>query len=153
MGAGAREAADLAVLVCGRKYVDQQVYRALRSDAYKSILKKIGQLDPDSMSFTKAEVADGLTDEEKKKVEDIVNEKIAAALPVVRVELPKAEAEKTGALHFFGDKYGDKVKVYTIGDPANPFSREVCGGPHVEHTGQIGESGKHFKIVKEEAGN
>jgi alanyl-tRNA synthetase len=51
----------------------------------------------------------------------------------------------------FGDKYGDKVKVYTIGPEDNPFSREICGGPHVEHTGVIGEGGRKFKISKEES--
>ena len=89
-----------------------------------------------------------MTDEEKKKVEDIVNEKIKSALPVHMVVLPKAEAEKTGALHFFGDKYGDQVQVYFIGDSLeSAFSKEFCGGPHVENTGELGV----FKIQKEEA--
>jgi alanyl-tRNA synthetase len=52
----------------------------------------------------------------------------------------------------FGDRYGDTVKVYTIGDPdGEHYSREICGGPHVDHTGQIGEGGKTFKILKEES--
>jgi alanyl-tRNA synthetase len=57
--------------------------------------------------------------------------------------MKKSEAQKSGALGFFNEKYGDKVKVYTIGD----FSKEICGGPHVEHTGVIGK----IKITKEEA--
>ena len=69
------------------------------------------------------------------------------------------DAFAKGASGAFGDKYGDKVKVYTIGNPAKPFSREICGGPHVEHTGAIGEGGngstgsprRRFKITKEEA--
>jgi alanyl-tRNA synthetase len=61
------------------------------------------------------------------------------------------EAFSKGASGAFGDKYGDTVKVYTIGDEEKPFSREICGGPHVEHTGVIGEGGKRFKITKEEA--
>ena len=89
-----------------------------------------------------------MTDEEKKKVEDIVNEKIKAALPMNKIILPKAEAEKTGALHFFGDKYGDQVSVYFIGDSLDTaYSKEFCGGPHVSNTSELGI----FKIQKEEA--
>ncbi len=92
-----------------------------------------------------------VTPEQLKKVEDIVNQKIQEDLPVSWEEEPTDEAFKKGASGAFGDKYGDRVKVYTIGDPKKPFSREICGGPHVEHTGVIGEGGKKFKIVKEEA--
>ena len=89
-----------------------------------------------------------LTEEEIKKVEDQVNEWIAADLPVVFDEYEKAYARDTLHAHGqFWDKYPDILKVYTIGDFDNPISREVCGGPHVEHTGAIG----HFKIVKEES--
>ena len=82
-----------------------------------------------------------MTDEEKKKVESIVNEKIQAKLSVNQVIIPRAEAEKTGAKHFFGEKYGDEVRVVTIGD----FSKELCGGTHLHSTGEIGT----FKIVSE----
>jgi alanyl-tRNA synthetase len=85
------------------------------------------------------------------EVEKIVNEQIAKDLPVTWQEEKTDEAFKKGASGAFGDKYGDTVKVYTIGDPKHPFSREICGGPHVEHTGIIGEGGKKFKITKEEA--
>lgn len=89
-----------------------------------------------------------MTDEEKKKVEDLVNEQIAKKLPVNKVIMKKDEAEKTGALHFFGDKYGDEVSVYYIGDSLDTaYSKEFCGGPHVENIGTLG----HFKILKEEA--
>jgi len=91
-----------------------------------------------------------VTPEQQAEVERIVNEKIAQDLPVSWAEEKTEEAFSKGAAGAFGDKYGDKVKVYTIGDPAKPFSREICGGPHVEHTGQIGEGGKKFKIIKEE---
>lgn len=87
-----------------------------------------------------------LTDEEKKQVEELVNSWIKADLPVGFKELPKAEAEKV-AIHAFGDKYGDVVKVYSIGTEGNYISREFCGGPHVTNTGILG----HFKIQKEEA--
>jgi alanyl-tRNA synthetase len=72
-------------------------------------------------------------------------------LPVAWKEESTKDALANGASGAFGDKYGDTVKVYTIGDTNNPFSREICGGPHVDHTGQIGEDGKKFKITKEEA--
>ncbi len=93
-----------------------------------------------------------MTDEEKKRVEDIVNEAIAKDLKVVKREMSKTEAENLGAEMEFGAKYGDIVSVYFIGeDPSTSsgrtFSAEFCGGPHVEHTGALG----HFKIQKEEA--
>ena len=89
-----------------------------------------------------------MTDEEKKEVEDIVNKKISMNLPVHKVVLPREEAEKTGARHVFGDKYGDEVSVYYIGDSLeSAYSKEFCGGPHVENTGSIGK----IKIVKEES--
>ena len=84
-----------------------------------------------------------LTDDEIKEVETIVNEKIKASLPVVKQEMSKDEALKSGALAEFGQKYGDTVSVYSIGD----FSKELCGGPHIEKTGELGK----FEILKEEA--
>lgn len=95
-----------------------------------------------------------LTDEQKKRVEDIVNEKIAAALPMQNVIMPREEAEKTGARHFFGEKYGDDISIYFIGnDLATAYSKEFCGGPHVKNTSELaGPEGKwRFKIQKEEA--
>lgn len=89
-----------------------------------------------------------LTPEEIKAVEDQVNEWIVADLPVVFDEYDKAYAKDVLKAHGqFWDKYPEKLKVYTIGDFDKPISREVCGGPHVEHTGVIG----HFKIKKEES--
>ena len=95
-----------------------------------------------------------LTDEEKRRVEQIVNEKIAAALPVRQLILPRAEAEASGARHFFAEKYDDQVSVYFIGsDLAGAYSKEFCGGPHIGNTRELaGPSGEwRFKIVKEEA--
>ena len=89
-----------------------------------------------------------MTDEEKKKVENIINEKIQAKLPVNKIIMKKADALKTGALHFFGDKYGDEVNVYYIGNSlTSAYSKEFCGGPHVENISVLG----NFKILKEEA--
>lgn len=89
-----------------------------------------------------------MTPEEIAKVEAQVNEWIEADLPVVHDEYDKAYARDTLKAHGqFWDKYPEKLTVYTIGDPDAPVSREVCGGPHVEHTGVLG----HFKIKKEES--
>jgi alanyl-tRNA synthetase len=89
-----------------------------------------------------------LTPEEIKKVEDIVNKKIREDLPMQKIVLPKEEAEKTGALYFFREKYPEKVKVYYVGkDLRSAWSKEFCGGPHVANTGVIGK----FRIAKEEA--
>lgn len=89
-----------------------------------------------------------LTDDEKKKVEDLVNEKIGAGLNVIRREMPLAEAEKIGAQMEFGAKYPETVSVYFVEDESgNQFSKEFCGGPHVTNTKELGI----FKIQKEEA--
>ena len=89
-----------------------------------------------------------LTDEEKKQIEDQVNQWIREDYPVSFAEYDKAYARDVLKAHgSFWEKYGDVVKVYTIGDAENPVSRELCGGPHVEHTGVLG----HFKIKKEES--
>ena len=84
-----------------------------------------------------------VTKEELDEVERIVNEQIKRDLKVTCEEMSYEDAKKSGAIGLFENKYGDKVKVYTIGD----FSKEICGGPHVEHTGVLGT----FKIKKEEA--
>ena len=94
---------------------------------------------------------DKLTLEEKQAVEDQVNSWIDADLPVSFAVYPTDEALKMGAIGAFGERYGDKVKVYSIGEGDNVVSFEVCGGPHVEHTGVLAEGGKRFKITKEES--
>ena len=94
---------------------------------------------------------DKLTPEEKQAVEDQVNAWIDADLPVNFAVYPTDEALKMGAIGAFGERYGDKVKVYSIGEGDNIVSFEVCGGPHVEHTGILAEGGKRFKITKEES--
>lgn len=108
-----------------------------------------------------------MTDEQKKEVERIVNEKIKEDLPVVRTEMPKEEAEKLGAEHEFGAKYPERVSVYSVGPLESAFSIEFCGGPHVASTGELARRsdpevlskdsnpstllGAKFKILKEEA--
>lgn len=89
-----------------------------------------------------------LTPEEIQKVEDEVNSIIEKDLPMQKTVLPKAEAEKTGALYFSKNKYPDIVNVYFAGKTIkDAYSKEFCGGPHVNNTGEIGK----FKIIKEEA--
>ena len=84
-----------------------------------------------------------MTKEQLNEVENLVNEQIKRDLPVTCEEMSLEDAKKTGAIGLFENKYGDRVKVYTIGD----FSKEICGGPHVTHTGELG----NFKIKKEES--
>ena len=84
-----------------------------------------------------------MTKEQVKEVEDLVNEQIKRDLPVTVETMTLEEARESGAIAFFDSKYGEKVTVYTIGD----FSKEVCGGPHVTHTGDMG----HFRILKEQS--
>jgi len=88
-----------------------------------------------------------VTEEQLKEVEKIVNQQIKLALPVTVESMKFTEAQKSGALAFFGAKYPEIVTVYTIGDPKNFFSREVCTGPHVDNTGKLG----FFRIQKEES--
>lgn len=118
------------------------LHQALREVLGKEVFQKGSNITPERLrfdfSFTRK-----MTDEEKKKVEELVNNKIKASLSVSYEDLPLEEAEKMGAIGLFEEKYGDKVRVYKIGD----FSLEFCGGPHVENTDVLGQ----FKIVKEEA--
>ncbi len=101
-----------------------------------------------------------LTSEELAQVEQLVNEKIVEALPVFATSMSKIEAEKLGAEHEFGVKYGDQVTVYSMGpknatqeDPkfSESFSLEFCGGPHVSNTSELATDAKRFKISKEES--
>lgn len=87
--------------------------------------------------------SDKMTDEEKQKVEAIVNQAITDDLPISFEEMTVEQAEAQGAIGVFKAKYGERVKVYSIGN----FSKEICGGPHVENTGKLGR----FKIIKEES--
>ncbi len=125
------------------------MYRALKNVLGDHVVQRGSNITAERTRFDFSH-PQKMTPEEIKKVEEIVNQKITEDLPVTWKKEKTEEALKT-ASGAFGDKYGDIVKVYTIGDPKKPFSREVCGGPHIEHTGQIGEGTKKFKIVKEES--
>ncbi|OGH64349.1 MAG: hypothetical protein A2821_03185 [Candidatus Magasanikbacteria bacterium RIFCSPHIGHO2_01_FULL_41_23] len=118
-------------------------------------VQKGSNITPERLRFDFAH-GDKLTAEQIKAVEDLVNAAIARDYSVTFQIIPVAEAKAKKAIGLFAGKYEEMVKVYTVGDPeglpdanstAPTFSREFCGGPHVEHTGIIG----HFKIVKEEA--
>lgn len=127
------------------------LHQALREVLGNSVAQKGSNITPERLRFDFS-YGEKMTDEQKKKVEDLVNEKIQARLPVIREDLNKDEAIKCGAIGLFGDKYGDVVSVYKIGEgerrgDGTIFSMELCGGPHVNNTSELGI----FKITKEEA--
>ena len=88
-----------------------------------------------------------LSDEEIQQTEDLINKAISEKLPVTREEMPKEKAIEEGAMAFFGQKYPDVVSVYTVGKKQKPFSKEICGGPHVTNTEELAK----IKIVKQES--
>jgi alanyl-tRNA synthetase len=90
-----------------------------------------------------------MTEEEIKQAEDLVNGWIKEDLPVKFTEYPTQEALDMGAIGPFGERYGETVKVYQMGPDDHIVSLEICGGPHVDHTGQLSEDGKRFKITQE----
>ncbi len=92
-----------------------------------------------------------MTPEEVTKAEELVNGWIAEDLPVSFKLYPTREALDMGAIGPFGERYSDEVKVYQMGEDDHIASLEICGGPHVDHTGQLAEDGKTFKITKQEA--
>lgn len=123
------------------------LHAALREVLGDHVLQKGSNITSERLRFDFSHDAK-MSEEEKKEVEDIVNKVIKESLPVSFQEMKIGEAKEAGALGVFGEKYGEKVKVYKIGDEKRGiFSMELCGGPHIENTGKLG----HFKIVKEEA--
>lgn len=126
------------------------MYAALRKVLGDHVVQRGSNITEERLRFDFSH-PEKMTKEQIKQVEDIVNQQIAKDLPVFWKEYPTDEALKLGALGAFGDKYGDTVKVYQAGEGDDKFSFEICGGPHVEHTGQLAEGGKVFKIKKEEA--
>jgi len=131
------------------------LHAALRAVLGDHVEQKGSNITAERMRFDFTHPAK-MTDEEKKRVEDLVNYAIQKDYPVTFAEMTVAEAKNLGAIGLFEEKYGTLVKVYSVGDPAQSphaeidsptFSKEICGGPHVEHTGTLGK----FKIAKEEA--
>jgi alanyl-tRNA synthetase len=129
------------------------MYQALREVLGDHVVQNGSNITEERLRFDFSH-PQKVTPEELKKVEDIVNEQIGKDLKVSWAEYPtKVAREEMGALGQFGDRYGETVKVYKmIADGEDrPFSFEICGGPHVDHTLQLFEDGKQFKIIKEEA--
>lgn len=128
------------------------LHEALRQVLGDHVLQKGSNITSERLRFDFSH-GEKMTDEQKARVEQIINDVIAQDLPVHREEVSYEEARARGAIGVFDDKYTEKVSIYTIGaqtgkrGEANLFSMEFCGGPHVEHTGVLG----HFKIQKEEA--
>ena len=115
---------------------------ALKAVVSPDINQKGSNITPERLRFD-FNLARPMTEEEIRRVEDLVNEKIKENIPVVFAEMPYEQAREEGIVGVFDSKYGDAVKTYSIGN----FSREMCGGPHAKSTGELG----HFKIVKEQS--
>ena len=118
------------------------LHAALRKVLGEHVGQKGSNITPERLRFDFSH-NQKMTPEEIQKVEDLVNDAIKRDLKVTVETMSPEEAVKKGAVAFFSNKYGEQVTVYSIGD----FSKEVCAGPHVEHTGDMG----HFKIQKEES--
>jgi alanyl-tRNA synthetase len=116
--------------------------QALREILGDHVVQKGSNITAERLRFDFSH-SEKLTEEQIKQVEELVNKKIKEKLPVSVEEITVEEAKKQGAMGVFEERYGDKVKVYKIGD----FSKEICGGPHVKNTSELGQ----FKIKKEES--
>lgn len=127
------------------------MYKALRNILGDHVIQRGSNITAERLRFDFSH-PDKMTPEEIKAVEDMVNEQISKDWPMTWREENTKQALASGVMGAFGDRYGDTVKVYTVGDAdGEHYSREICGGPHVEHTGVLGEGGKKFKIQKEES--
>lgn len=122
------------------------LHRALKNVLGEDVRQKGSNINPNRLRFDFSYPAK-MTAEQIAAVEDMVNDAIRRDLPVRFEEMTPEQAKQRGASAYFEGKYGDRVSVYFIGDEAEPFSVEICGGPHVARTGELGT----FKIQKEEA--
>jgi len=122
------------------------MHSALRKVLGSHVEQRGSNITADRMRFDFSH-PEKMTDEQKQQVEDMVNEVIVKNYPVTFAEMSVEEAKKQNAIGLFEDKYGESVKVYTVGNNQEIYSREICGGPHVKNTGVLGK----FKIIKEEA--
>lgn len=124
------------------------LHAALRKILGDHVSQKGSNITADRLRFDFTH-PESLTSDQIKQVEDLVNDQIDKDLPVSMQIMTLKEAQEAGALAFFGDKYDEKVNVYTIGDPDGQwFSREVCGGPHIK---KLSELGGHVRISKEQS--
>lgn len=129
------------------------MYQALRDVLGDHVIQRGSNITEERLRFDFSH-PEKVTREQLNEVENIVNEQISKDLKVSWAEYPTEEATgKLGALGQFGDRYGDTVKVYKMiaSGAKKPYSFEICGGPHVDHTLQLIEGGKNFKILKEES--
>jgi alanyl-tRNA synthetase len=123
------------------------LYKALRLVLGDQVIQRGSNVTAERLRFDFSHSAK-MTPEQVAEVEEIVNQNIVRDWPMVVNEMTPDQAFDSGALGAFGDKYGATVTVYTAGDPDGEwYSKEICGGPHVAHTGQLG----NFKIVKKES--
>lgn len=127
------------------------MYKALRMVLGEHVVQRGSNITSERLRFDFSHDSK-MTPEEIKQVERIVNEQIEKDWPMDWREENTKEALTHGVMGAFGDKYGEIVKVYTVGNPdGQNYSREICGGPHVKNTGTLAEGDKKFKIIKEEA--
>jgi len=139
--------ADNSEAVTRLHTVTHLLHQALRTVLGEHVQQKGSNITADRLRFDFTH-EDKMTDEEKAEVEKLVNEQIESDLPVHCQEMTVEDAKKSGALGFFESKYGETVKVYTVGGSEDDFfSKEICGGPHVESLGELGS----FRIKKEES--
>jgi alanyl-tRNA synthetase len=138
--------ADAGVETTKLHTVTHLLNQALREIVNQNISQKGANITPERIRFD-FNADEKLSDEQVKKVEDWVNNVIKQECDVTMDVLPLEEAKKQGAHGVFDSKYGEKVKVYTIKKEDKAYSKEICGGPHVENTQKLG----HFKITKQES--
>ena len=132
--------------ICANHSVTHLAHKALREVLGEHVTQKGSLVTPDRMRFDISHHKQ-ITAEELRQVENIVNQAIRKNYKVTTVLMTQEEAVKSGAMALFGEKYGDEVRVVSMGDEENTFSRELCGGTHVKNTGEIG----YFNIVSESA--
>jgi alanyl-tRNA synthetase len=127
------------------------LYRALRNILGDHVIQRGSNITAERLRFDFSH-PEKMSEQEIEQVEAIVNDQIKKDWPMSWREENTQKALKSGVIGAFGDRYGESVKIYTVGNPdGENFSREICGGPHVEHTGQLGEGSKRLKIIKEES--
>ncbi|MEX2445452.1 MAG: alanine--tRNA ligase [Alkalispirochaeta sp.] len=134
--------ADHSTMTTALHTATHLMHQALRDVLGDHVSQKGSNITPERLRFDFSH-PDKMSDDQIRRVEEIVNERIKADLPVTIETTTLEKAQEEGALAFFGDRYDEVVKVYSIGD----YSKEVCGGPHVDHTAVLGS----FKILKEQS--